>query len=534
VNRGARQVPPLRVARRCALLALALALGCSGASNTPRDARGKPGSPQAGHGAEPGKPGRTAEQPPPSGPARPFAFPKPTWSELPSGLRVAAVESKALPIVQLRVVVLAGKRADGERPGLASLTGELLKDGGAGTMASRELLTRIESLGGSLTIDTGVDRTVLGLAVTKDAMAEALGLLATIVQKPRFDAPEFGKLKKREIERVADAARTSGRWGASMVLWRELFTMPAERHPYATYDAAVSDLERLTLIDCRTFHQRFFVPKNTFVVVAGDVTPAAAKEAVDKAFTGFKGGEPPHIAFTDPVPPSGRPITLVHRPKSKQSDIYAAVLGPARKANTWPEMAVANQVLGGGVSGRLFLDVREKQSLAYNTRSTLVDVAAGPAPLVAYVGTQTAKTGLAVKALLDHLRALGTTQPSKDEVEAASRYLADVLAIRIETIGAVADEVANLKTLGLPDDYYDGYRKELREVTPVLAAKVASEHVRDGHSVVVVAGDADKIGTMLSRFGEVKVVDPAKSFERIRTIPKNPEAPLEMPREAGE
>jgi zinc protease len=39
---------------------------------------------------------------------------------------------------------------------------------------------------------------------------------------------------------------------------------------------------------------------------------------------------------------------------------------------------------------------------------------------------------------------------------------------------------------------------------------------------------------MLSRFGEVKVVDPTKNFERIRTIPKNPEAPLEMPREAGE
>ena len=61
-------------------------------------------------------------------------------------LRFATIPSKALPLVQIRVVVLGGKAADGERPGLAGITGQLLKDGGAGAMSSRDLVTRIEEI----------------------------------------------------------------------------------------------------------------------------------------------------------------------------------------------------------------------------------------------------------------------------------------------------------------------------------------------------------------------------------------------------
>src|SRR5207244_8025744 len=116
-------------------------------------------------------------------------------------------------------------------------------------------------------------------------------------------------------------------------------------------------------------------------------------------------------------------------------------LGPARKDDTWTAVKVANQILGGGVSGRLFLDVREKRSLAYNTRSSVGELARGPAPITAYAGTQTAKTGLAVQALLDNLKRISTEPASNDELNTARRYLADVFAVRMETAGAVPDTV---------------------------------------------------------------------------------------------
>jgi zinc protease len=88
--------------------------------------------------------------------------------------------------------------------------------------------------------------------------------------------------------------------------------------------------------------------------------------------------------------------------------------------------------------------------------------------------------------------------------------------------------------LGLPDDYYDVYRKEIRDISADRAKKAIAEHVREGHAVIAVTGDAERIGPVLSHFGDVVVYNPEKEFERVRTIPANPQAPIELDREAGQ
>jgi predicted Zn-dependent peptidase len=472
------------------------------------------------------------EPPPASVPAKPYRFPRVVWAELQNGVRVATIPNKALPVVHVRVVVGAGGAADGERPGLASLTSELLKEGGAGAMSGRDVVTRIESLGAQLSIETGLDATKLGLAVTADRLGEALDLLGMVVQRPQLSPAELEKLKKRESDRLAGDARTKGAWGATVMLHRDLFALPSEHHPYASWSPTPSEVLRITASDCRSFHKRFYVPKNTIVIVAGNAAPDTVKALVQKAFGAPGGGEAPQVSFTDPMPQERRKITVVDRPKSSQSEIYVGVLGPPRADPAFAAFAVANQVLGGSVAGRLFADVREKRSLAYSTRSWVTEVAHGPTVVVAYAATQTAKTGLALEGVLENAAAIGERAPDADEVEVAQRFLADAFAVHLETVGAVADELARLHVLGLPDDYDDGYRKELGEITPALALKAASEHFRSGHEAIVVAGDAAVIGPMLAHFGEVKVVDPTRELARIRTIPMDTGAPLEAPRQA--
>jgi len=473
------------------------------------------------------------EAPPGSSAARELTLPAPAWDKLANGLELATITSTALPIVQIRLVVLAGSAADGDKPGLATVTGELLKDGGAGGMPSRELLARVESLGATLDIATGFDRTTLSIAVTKDQFAEALGLVATVAEKPAMSPTELAKLKKRVADNAADRARTDGAWGASMMLYKGLFGGGATPSPYATYDATAADLGKLTVHDCRAFHKKLFVAKNMFLVVAGDVTADEVKAAADKSLASLPSGEPAAFSFPAPVAPDHLQITLVDRAKSTQSEVFAGMLGPERASPSWPAFTAANQILGGGVAGRLFLEVREKSSLAYRTQSSLQELAHGPSLLVAYVGTQSNKTGLAVKALLDQLDRLGTTEPSPEEVTTATRFLADVAAIRLETVGALASELAKNKTLRLPDDTPISYRKQIREVKAGETAKAAAQHVSTARTVLVVSGDAKVIGPMLSHFGEVKVVDPMKAFAARETIAKNPDAPLELPEEAG-
>ncbi|MFO0588936.1 MAG: pitrilysin family protein [Polyangiaceae bacterium] len=469
------------------------------------------------------------EAPPESGPARELTLPAPAWATLANGLQVASITSNALPIVQIRVVALAGGAMDGDKPGLAALTAQLLKDGGAGGMSSRDLLERVESLGATLDVTTSFDRTTLSIAVTKDQFAEALELVAAVAQKPTLKEAELTKLKKRMIDDATDAASTDGMWGASMMLYKGLYGTS----PYATYDATAADLGKLTHADVKAFHKKFFAPKNMFVVVAGDVTADEVNTATEKAFGSVTGGEAPAHVAAPVTPPSALSITIVDRPRSKQSDVMAGVLGPERTAADWPSFAVANQILGGGVASRLFLEVREKSSLAYRTNSGLTELAHAPAPLVAYVGTRTAKTGLAVQALLAQIDRLGAGAPADDEVATATRFLSDVGAIRLETVGAMANELAKNHTLGLPDDTPAIFRKAVRSVTTAEAAKAAAAHVHASNAVLVVAGDAKIIAPMLSHFGEVKVVDPNKSFAVTQTVAKNPDAAIELPDEAG-
>ncbi len=473
------------------------------------------------------------EAPPESGAARELTLPAPSWATLANGLQVATITAPALPIVQIRVVAFAGKAADGDKPGLADLTGQLLTAGGAGGMSSRELLARIESLGTTLDIATAFDRTTLSMAVTKDQFADALDLLSAVANKPGMKESELTKLRKRAVDEASDKARTDGGWAASMMLYKGLFGAATPPSPYATFDATATDLAKLTLADCRAFHKKLFVPKNMFVVIAGDVTADEVSVAVQKGFGAVTGGEAPARAAAPVTAPDHLTITLVDRPKSTQSDVFAGVLGPERAAAAWPAFAVANQVLGGGVSGRLFLEVREKSSLAYRTNSAITELSHAPSLLVAYAGTQSNKTGLAVKAVLDQLDRLGTTEPTQDELTTATRFLSDAAAIRLETVGALANELAKNHTLGLPDDTPAVLRRQVRAVTAAEAAKAAAAHVHAAKAVLVVAGDAKIVGPMLSHFGEVKVVDPTKGFAPRETIARNPEAALELPEEAG-
>ncbi|MCA9586126.1 MAG: insulinase family protein [Myxococcales bacterium] len=458
--------------------------------------------------------GATRESPPSSGAAKESPFPAVKRVTLPNGLGVAVVTSRTLPVVQVRVLVRAGS-GYGE-PGVANATAQMLKDGGAGGLSSAELLRRVETLGANLGVSTDFDSTVLSTAVTKDNLGEALSLLSQTVRQPRFDERELKKLKSRLSDEAEDNARSSGAWTAAHVVFKEL--MPA-KSPYATYDALPSEIAKINGASVRAFHRKFYVPKATTVVLAGDVDEATAKQLVAAHFGAWTGGAPPKVEVPDAVPPKGRRVVVCHRPKSVQSDIYLAMLGPARATPGWAHVRVANHVLGGGVASRLFSDVREQRSLAYSTRSSIVELAHGRQPILAYAGTQTAKTVQAVAGLVENVEKIAATGVHTDENATARRYLSDIFAIRMETIGSIADMVVTQDTLSLPDGYWDAYRKEVRETETVQATEAAHKTFDAKNAVLVVAGDADSIAAPLAAYGEVTVVDPEAEFKVLRTVP---------------
>jgi zinc protease len=499
------------------LVALALVTACGGGGTGSTYGPGKVEIPAAdgSRKAKDDKSGERRESPPPSGATKASPFPAVGHAKLANGMELAVVTSRALPIVQMRLLVRAGSGA-GKAPGIAELTAQMLKDGGTRAMSSAELLRRVETLGANLSVSTDFDGTVLSMGVTKDMLDEALSLLSQVVREPRFDESELRKLKARTTDEAEDAARSNGTWTASWLVFRELF---GEAHPYGTYGLLPSQIAKVTSAHIRDFHRRFFVPKAATLVLAGDIDDAAAKAAAEKTFGAWTGGEPPKVD----VPPiralDKTRVIVAHRKRSVQSDVLVAMIAPPRKSEEWAHVRVANQVLGGGVASRLFADVREQRSLAYRTNAQVLELSRGEQPLVLYAGTQTDKTQEALAGLLENAAKMTSAPPTAEETATARRYLSDVFAIRMETIGAIADMVVTQESFGLPNGYWDVYRKAIRATEPADAARAAKKMYASGNALVVISGDADVVAPALAKTYEVTVVDPEQEFKVLKTLP---------------
>lgn len=511
----------------CSLLLCCRPVAGAGAGNA-ASAAGQAGS-AANTRYQSTAPHEEREKPPADGVTPDWRFPTIHHAKLQNGLELRVVERRALPLVELRLVLRSGKASD-DKPGVAVLTGEMLKVGGTGQLTSRQLLDRVESLGASLAITTARDATYISLSVTRQHLQTALGILADVLQKPRFLPDEYRKLKRREMDRADSLAHSDPAWAASLVLYRELYELPTGVHPYATAAATSKQIEQVMLPDCKAWYGQHVTPGNAFLVVVGDVASSEVEPLVNTAFAKWTGAAPPALSYFRPLLGDKLELYLVDRPGSTQAELFVASLGPERRSSDWAPTKVANQVLGGGVAGRLFLDVREKRSLAYRSFSVLESVANGPSPMMLRAGTQTAKAGLALQALLEHVKLMATAPANAEEITTATRYLSDVFLLQVETAASIADMTAELGVLGLPDDHYDEQRREVAQVSAAQAHQSASKVFAVGRGLIVVSGDAQILATPLSRFADVHVVDTKKGFATSRVVPHNPNAPLELER----
>ncbi len=473
------------------------------------------------------------ETPPPAGPPRPIRFPDVFSSELSNGLSIAVVQNRALPLVHIRAAVLSGSAFDGEKPGLSALTAGLVKQSGSGELGSTKTFERIESLGASLQMNTDLEYTSFGLSVTKDALGEALELLAGMLFKSPLSQGQFEKLKKNTAETAQANAKGDTRWMAEMVLWNDLFSLPTDRHPYASMGVHADDIAKINATDCRAYYQRHYIPKNMMLAVSGDTTPEIVRATAEKYFGIQRGGEKPILSYTDPMPPERRKITVVDRPKSTQSSVMIGYLVPKWNDPSYASAFIGTEVIGQAFVGRIYLDLREKQGLAYLTGAYVNDLTKAPSVMITLADTETNKTGLAVSGLLNHLERLSKEEPSQAEVDAAIKNTIGLGGMTLDIAGRLPQILVSLKANGLPNEHWGAFLKETLSVTPLSVSKAAAEYLRPGHEVIVAAGDAEIIGPMLSHFGEVKVVDPTEHFRRIKTIAANPEAPLSIPSPAN-
>jgi predicted Zn-dependent peptidase len=181
-------------------------------------------------------------------------------------------------------------------------------------------------------------------------------------------------------------------------------------------------------------------------------------------------------------------------------------LGIERTNPDYSAVAVMNQILGGGPTGRLFMNLREDKGYTYGAYSSF-----GGSK---YRGTVNASSEVrtdvtegAMKEFMYELNRMRDEKVSTTELENAKRAIVGSFALSLEQPTALLNNIVIQKLYDMPADYWDAYPAKIMAITDADVQRVAQQYIDMGHLQVVAVGDANKTRTVLAKYGTVQEYD---------------------------
>jgi zinc protease len=252
------------------------------------------------------------------------------------------------------------------------------------------------------------------------------------------------------------------------------------------------------------YHGEWLAPNNATLAVVGDVDPAVVISQVEKAFAAWEQKTLPANKSVAAAEMKGLSIHLVDRPGSVQSNIIFAEPGPARSNPDTPELNVLNATLGGGFSGRLFQNLREKHGWTYGSYSAF-DMQKLAGGFTASAETRNEVTSPATQEMLKEIKRLQDEPVPESELELQRQYNVGNYLLSLENTGRTAQRVQDIDLYGLPEDFYKKYAKRMASTTAAKVQELAKKHLSTENVAIVVVGEAKQVQPELEKIGPVTV-----------------------------
>ncbi len=438
---------------------------------------------------------------PEPGPAPEAAFPDYVTKELPNGLKVFVIQDDRKPSVTFRLLVKGGSSQDGDKPGLSGFVASLLNRGTKSRDAMKFAIES-DSIGARVEAMSGSDAISVSAAGLTKYTDKLLDLLVDATLNPMFPAEQFAKEQKKALSALAaekqQPEQLAGKLAGKVVYGPE--------HPYGQYrtEESVAAIKREDLIK---YHDTWFAPNNATLAVVGDVQADKILAHVEKAFAGWEKKTLPEQKPFPPVPAmTGLTIHLVDRPGSVQSNIIVTNPGPARNAPDLPEVNVMNATLGGGFSGRLFQNLREKHGWTYGAYSAF-DMQKLGGDFSATAETRNEVTSPAIEETLKEIKRLQDEPVPAPELELQREYNVGNYLLSLENAGRTAQRVQDIELYGLEPDFYKVYAKRMASTTAEQVQAIAQKYLSTANVAIVVVGEAKQIEPGLEKIGKVVVYD---------------------------
>ena len=431
-------------------------------------------------------------------PLEPYKLPPAFETRLANGMEVILVNDARFPVMQLRLGFRSGEQFDPpEIVGLADTVAALLKEGTAAHSAL-EFAEALADIGGSLNASADSDSITISGNVLSENTGRLLELAAEMVRSANFPDEEIALRKQNRIQELQQELSDP-----AVVVDAKLHEVVFGDHPYSRFLPTPESIGRISREELVKFRDTHLAPNNAVLVLVGPVADRdATLKMIESRFGDWKRHDVPAAPKAD-FPERKRTMTLVDRPGSVQADVRAGGLAVNQKDPRYYPLLLANTILGGGTSSRMFRTIREEKGYAYDAHSELSGFdETGLFTAVTQVRNDVAQPG--VQAVLDEMRRMGSEPVPAEEIEAAKNYRTGLFAVGLETPSGVAGSLVAARLRGLPSDYLEKYIARIQAVTAEQIGEAAKEFMDPAKSAIVVVGDASKVAEPLGKLGEWK------------------------------
>jgi len=389
---------------------------------------------------------------------------------LPNGLVVLVRSDASVGVVAASLQVRAGSLFEtAETAGITNFLHRVMVRG-TKRYTAVQLTEAIEDLGGSLDASGDVEYgEVRGTGLARN-WEPLLRLIAEVALRPTLPAEEI----ERERRLIQSALQTRGDTPFQRAFDAVLHDLYGA-HPYAWPSVGRREsIERISRANLQAHYAAIYRPDRIVLALSGNVQADKVVRTVERLFRDMPSVPTPVPVSTAEVAPRAE-RRLMERPV-QQAQVLVGYLGPSLVEPDYAALRVLGTVLGGGMSGRLFRELRDRRGLAYSV-GVLGSFRTGPSFLVTYLGTappnaEAAEAGVLTE--IDRVRAEGITET---ELGRAKAYLLGNLAMDRRTSARHAWYLAFFEVIGAGWDFPDRYARAVEAVTTADVARAAQRYL---------------------------------------------------------
>ncbi len=377
---------------------------------------------------------------------------------LSNGIKVVLVSDDSNPVVSFRIAHLGGKRFENkDDEGIMNFIARMLNKGAAG-MTEGDILAKVDSMGGRLSGFSGYDSFGISANFFSRYIEEGLRLLAQIHTDPNFPEDKV----ERERELIINIIETEPDRPVTYTITK-LVSEVFPHHPYG-YDkeGTLATVAGMNRNDLRRVYERYSVPSNTVISGVGKMDLRKTKDLIEELFGKIPAEDldRPEVPLEDPLSQVRERVIRIPRAKAH---IAVGFRGTTLSEEDRYAMDVLNNILAGQ-GGRLFVQLRDEQSLAYIVTS-FVRPGLDPGIFALYMACDASKTDQAVAGLFDEIKKIRESEVPQEELRHSITNLAGNHLIALQSSWSRSENRALNVLYGLGYDFDAEYIERIRRVT---------------------------------------------------------------------